>query len=72
MLDPKALGATSSLDVGIFLLAGGVGGIVDAITNVAGFADPVPFGGLCGAGALGLKNIIYAWIRPAAPRRDDH
>jgi hypothetical protein len=60
MLDPKALGAASSLDVGIFLVGLAIGGILDAVTNVAEFTEPAIFGGLCVAGALGVKNIIAA------------
>ena len=66
MLDPKALGAKTSLDFGVFLLAGGIGGILDAILNIADFADPIVFGGMCGAGALGLKNVLSALYGPAS------
>ena len=71
MLDPKTLGAASSLDVGVFLFAGGLGGIIDAITGIAGFAEPAVFGGLCGAGALGLKHLIVAWTKPSRPPPPD-
>jgi hypothetical protein len=67
MFDPKALGATSSLDVGIFLFGAGVGGIFDAILNVANSAEPVVFGDMCGAVVLGAKNIVAAWRRPSPP-----
>ncbi len=59
--DPKDLGAKTAADVGVFLFGAFVGGGLDAVLNVAGFAEPLVFAGICGAGALGPKKIIDAW-----------
>ena len=51
-------GAESSLDYGIFLLGGAIGGGLDATLNIAGFAEPFVFAGSCSVGALGAKKTI--------------
>jgi hypothetical protein len=49
-LDPRKAGAKNRTDVGAFLIGASIGGIADAVLNVAGFAEPFVFAGLCGAG----------------------
>lgn len=58
----KAAGAESAADIGVFLLGASVGGLVDAGLNVFGFAEPMVVAPLAGAGALGLKKLVWdAW-----------
>jgi len=61
IFDFRALGAESKIDIGIFFLAAGLGGILDAIFNVAEFAEPFAFATLCGPAALGAKKIFDGW-----------
>lgn len=59
------------MDVGVFLTGAAVGGILDAVLNVAGFAEPLVLAGLAGAGALGLKKMADGAIgtrKPPPPR----
>ena len=51
-------GAQTTADVGVFLLGGAIGGLVDAAINAFGFADPLVVAGLTGSAALGLKNLV--------------
>jgi hypothetical protein len=44
-LDPKKAGAETKADIGVFLVGAALGGIIDAILNVAEFAEPLVFGG---------------------------
>ena len=69
-LDPKSLGAESRLDIGILFLAAGIGGLLDAIWNVATFAEPIAFATICGPAALGLKKFIEGLLeqRSGPPR----
>lgn len=60
-LDPKRAGAETKADIGIFLVGAAVGGGLDAVINVAKFAEPFVFAGLCGAGVLGVKKLWEAW-----------
>ncbi len=60
MLDPKKAGAISKGDTAAFLIGASVGGILDAVVNIAGFAEPMLFAGICGTGALGLKHAYDA------------
>ena len=55
-------GAESNLDYGVFLLGGAIGGGLDATLNVAGFAEPFVFAGICSIGALGAKKTIEGLI----------
>ena len=57
-LNPEKAGARTRTDVGIFLVGASIGGAADAVANVAGFAEPLVFAGICGAGALGLKQLL--------------
>lgn len=57
---PKDYGAETKADIGVFLVGAAVGGGLDAVLNVAGFAEPFVFAGLCGSGALGVKKLIDA------------
>lgn len=45
-LDPKDFGATSNGDIGVFLVGAAIGGGLDAVLNVAGFAEPFVFAGI--------------------------
>jgi hypothetical protein len=65
---PRDFGAKTRVDVGIFLVGAAVGGGLDAVLNVAGFVEPFVFAGLCGAGALGLKNIASGLWRASEKR----
>jgi hypothetical protein len=56
--DPSKAGAETKADFGVFLVGTAVGGAVDAIFNLAGFAEPLVFAGICGAGAR---------VRPKGP-----
>ncbi len=69
MLSEKAreAGAETPVDVGVFLVGAATGGILDAVVNVAGFAEPFVFASLTGAGALGLKKLL--WDGPRQARR---
>jgi hypothetical protein len=60
MIDPGKYGIATSGDWAAFLIGASAGGAVDAILNVAGFAEPLVFAGICGAGALGLKRWFDA------------
>jgi hypothetical protein len=62
--DPKGYGAETKADVGVFLVGAAIGGGLDAVLNVAGFAEPFVFAGICGAGALGLKKLVDAARTP--------
>jgi hypothetical protein len=64
---PKDYGAETKADVGVFLVGASIGGGLDAVLNVAGFAEPFIFAGICGAGALGLKKILDAWRESQRP-----
>ena len=59
MIDPKKYGAETSSDVATFLVGAFVGGTLDALFNVVGFAEPIVFAPLCGAGAMGVKKFIF-------------
>lgn len=60
-LDPEDFGAKSNADIGVFLVGASIGGGLDAVLNVAGFAEPFVFAGICGGGALGLKKLVESW-----------
>ena len=60
--DPKDFGAETKTDIGVFLLGGALGGGLDAIFNVAPFAEPFVFAGICASGALGAKKLIDGWL----------
>lgn len=59
MVDPTKYGAETSSDVAAFLIGAFAGGVVDAFVNVAGFAEPLVFASICGAGLLGTKKVIF-------------
>ena len=59
--NPKNYGAKTTADVGVFLVGAAIGGGLDAVLNVAGFAEPFVFAGICGGGALGLKKLYEGW-----------
>jgi hypothetical protein len=58
---PKDYGAETKADIGVFLVGAAIGGGLDAVLNVAGFAEPFVFAGICGGGALGLKKLYDGW-----------
>lgn len=58
-LKPSNYGAECATDVGFFVLGAAIGGMADATLNFAGFAEPMVVAGLAGAGALGLKKLIW-------------
>jgi hypothetical protein len=60
-------GAKTHADIGIFLVGAAAGGIVDATLNFFGFAEPMVVAGLTGAGALGLKKLL--WDAPRGSRK---
>lgn len=62
MLDPKSLGVVSKADSAAFLLGAAIGGALDAIFDVAPFAEPLMFAAICGTGVLGAKQAIDAAI----------
>jgi hypothetical protein len=64
-----AAGAKTQADVGVFLVGAAVGGTLDAVINLAGFAEPFVFAGLTGAGALGLKKLLWDAPREARKQR---
>ncbi|HEY6815693.1 MAG TPA: hypothetical protein VI168_09155 [Croceibacterium sp.] len=68
-LKPSNYGAESAADVGVFAVGAAIGGIGDAIANFAGFADPLVLAGLGGAGALGLKKLLWDTPREAIRSR---
>lgn len=68
--NPKDYGATTRADVGVFLVGAGIGGVVDAVINWAGFAEPFVFAGICGAGALGAKQLVFDGIRDRYRKTD--
>jgi hypothetical protein len=72
VFDPRALGAESKIDIGIVFLAGGVGGILDAILDVAEFVEPLAFATLCAPAAFGAKKLLEGWFerKPDTPPRD--
>ena len=69
-LDPSKAGAETKADVGIFLVGASIGGAVDAIFNFAGFAEPLVFAGICGAGVLGVKKLIDARLHDKKTMED--
>jgi hypothetical protein len=60
VLDPKKAGVETKLDYGVFLTGAGLGGLVDAVINLASFAEPLVFAGLSGTAVLGLKKMAEA------------
>jgi hypothetical protein len=73
IFDPRALGAESKIDIGIFFAAAGAGGILDAIWNVAAFAEPFTFAAICGPAAFGAKKLVEGLFDrspPGPPRAD--
>lgn len=66
-LKPSNYGAESAADVGVFALGAAIGGMGDAVLNIAGFAEPMVVAGLTGAGFLGLKKLCWdtprEWMR---------
>jgi hypothetical protein len=67
IFDPRALGAESKIDIGIFFLGAGLGGILDAVLNVAEFAEPLAFATMCGPAVFGAKKLIEGlWEKPKA------
>lgn len=60
-LNPEDYGAKSNADIGSFLVGASAGGILDAVFNLAGFAEPLVFAVICGGGALGLKKLFESW-----------
>ena len=69
-LDPQKVGLRTRADTGFFLVGTFLGGALDAIFDVAGFADPLVFAGICGAGALGVKALIDALTEGSRPRSE--
>jgi len=68
-LNPKDAGAESAIDVGIFCVGAAAGGLVDAALNLFGFAEPFVVAPLGGAGALGLKKLLWdSWRRTPSRR----
>ena len=65
----RSAGADSTADVGIFLIVAATGGILDAVLNLAEFAEPFVFASLTGAGALGLKKLLWDARREAREAR---
>jgi hypothetical protein len=65
-LDQLKLALKTRTDLGTFLLVAGAGGMADAIWNVAAFFEPITFGPLCGAMALGLKKLVIDRKKPDA------
>ena len=59
MLDKDKYGIESGGDIAAFLLGFALGASLDAVTNVAGFAEPFTFGGAIGAGTLAIKKVIF-------------
>ena len=68
MIDPSKYGAETSSDIAAFLLGAFVGGTLDAMVNIAGFAEPLVFAPLCGAGTMGLKKFVFDVPRHGAER----
>ncbi len=66
-LDLQKVGLRTRADTGIFLVGSFIGGALDAIFNVAGFAEPIVFAGICGAGALGIKALLDAHSETKPP-----
>lgn len=62
ILDPRALGAESKIDIGVFFLGMGVGGILDAVFDLAKFAEPLTFAAICGPALFGAKKLIEGWL----------
>jgi hypothetical protein len=72
IFDPRALGAESKIDVGIFFFGAGLGGILDSIFNVAEFAEPLAFATMCGPALFGAKKFIEGWLeKPKAGKLPD-
>jgi hypothetical protein len=70
-LNPTEAGAKTAVDVGVFCVGVAAGGLVDATLNLFGFAEPFVVAPLAGAGALGLKKLLWdSWRTevPANPR----
>ncbi len=67
--DPEKFGLKSRTDLGTFLLFGSLGGLADAIWNVAAYAEPLTVAPLCGVLALSLKKLVLD--RDPAPPKDD-
>jgi hypothetical protein len=55
----KDAGAKTTADLGFFLAGVFIGGVADAMANIAGFADPMVFAPICGAGSLALKKLCW-------------
>ena len=55
----RKAGAETAADVGVFLVGAAAGGMVDAVNNFAGFAEVYTVASLTGAGALGLKKLLW-------------
>jgi hypothetical protein len=62
IFDPRALGAESKIDIGLVFLGAGVGGILDAIFDVAQFAEPLAFATMCGPALFGAKKLVEGWL----------
>ena len=67
-LDPQKVGLRTRADTGFFLIGTFIGGALDAIFDVAGFAEPLVFAGICGAGSLGVKALLDALTESNKPR----
>jgi hypothetical protein len=71
-LSPKAAGAETAVDVGVFCLGAAAGGLVDAALNSFGFAEPLVVASLAGSGALGLKKLLWDTRRSKRRNRDPY
>ena len=71
-LSPKAAGAETALDVGVFCVGAAAGGLVDALLNSFGFAEPLVVASLGGTGALGLKKMLWDSFFGKASKRTEY
>lgn len=77
-LDPGQFGIRRRADIGVFLLVGGVAGIVDAWIDYAPHGDPFTLGTLFGVAAVGAKKLVLdpilerLWPNLADKDRKDH
>ena len=63
-LDPELYAPKSSKDIGVTLLGLGGGGLLDAIFNIAPYAEPFVVAPLCGVLCLGLKRSFFDKSKP--------
>ena len=55
--DPKEYGFDTRVDVGLFLFAGGLAGIIDAMFDLAR-SDPLTLGAAVGVTVVGAKRLF--------------